>query len=684
MNHLLVFLSCAVLLHLTHVHAIVETLVINEISHQITVNHPTDIHPVTSSFCSVNFLLPDQCDVLICRLLEKFSDAIQLDLINAPKHLSLHTIAVDHAKKLHITTKTIFPSSFFHSSSRIILRVRVNSQEANQLSNSFLPILSSNGWTQIIPNQTLMASCHLQTVTEHGAVGTTVLEIQAGIKNISLNYSVYWIPSTYHRIIFDILPFIISPPSPDTQQMPLAVNSMNSVNSAKHVHASPQKDRSARDAVRITYVTSFGSVPNGQINVLIDVAVGLALQRNEDGTRPFEVKFLTTSPIHVNHSSVLRLISANIPVLHTPISVDRSLFEESGSSTNRVIEKLRKVVNNRKNYLDVQGFVDDPRLNKLVTPLVLGMGNAHVVHFTNVQKSVENDEVIVLSAKLSSTVRSILCDPGNLSKGLPTLLGVTGLVVPSDVARVHWSNMLRSSSSSSSSDIPIHTVQPGAHSSLSFVHDKQRNLNKTIVAYIGRLDRIKTPSLFVRIIAFILTHQYKYDSPRGAPPRYEFWMIGSGPLRSILEEMVSEMVPAEFQSSVRFVGPVPRSKVIQMLQSDIDIVLHTTMTNETFGLSNVEAMASGVPVISTCVGGVGDYLRKGQKHGVCIFGKRKEEQTSLRIVERFAGEVESLARNKSMWLSTSRLGYEYVWTHGLLEKDMVRRFGELYARLARE
>ena len=678
MNHLLVFLSCAVLLHLTHVHAIVETLVINEISHQITVNHPTDIHPVTSSFCSVNFLLPDQCDVLICRLLEKFSDAIQLDLINAPKHLSLHTIAVDHAKKLHITTKTIFPSSFFHSSSRIILRVRVNSQEANQLSNSFLPILSSNGWTQIIPNQTLMASFHLQTVTEHGAVGTTVLEIQAGIKNISLNYSVYWIPSTYHRIIFDILPFIISPPSPDTQQMPLAVNS------AKHAHASSQKDRSARDAVRITYVTSFGSVPNGQINVLIDVAVGLALQRNEDGTRPFEVKFLTTSPIHVNHSSVLRLISANIPVLHTPISVDRSLFEESGSSTNRVIEKLRKVVNNRKNYLDVQGFVDDPRLNKLVTPLVLGMGNAHVVHFTNVQKSVENDEVIVLSAKLSSTVRSILCDPGNLSKGLPTLLGVTGLVVPSDVARVHWSNMLRSSSSSSSSDIPIHTVQPGAHSSLSFVHDKQRNLNKTIVAYIGRLDRIKTPSLFVRIIAFILTHQYKYDSPRGAPPRYEFWMIGSGPLRSILEEMVSEMVPAEFQSSVRFVGPVPRSKVIQMLQSDIDIVLHTTMTNETFGLSNVEAMASGVPVISTCVGGVGDYLRKGQKHGVCIFGKRKEEQTSLRIVERFAGEVESLARNKSMWLSTSRLGYEYVWTHGLLEKDMVRRFGELYARLARE
>ena len=678
MNHLLVFLSCAVLLHLTHVHAIVETLVINEISHQITVNHPTDIHPVTSSFCSVNFLLPDQCDVLICRLLEKFSDAIQLDLINAPKHLSLHTIAVDHAKKLHITTKTIFPSSFFHSSSRIILRVRVNSQEANQLSNSFLPILSSNGWTQIIPNQTLMASFHLQTVTEHGAVGTTVLEIQAGIKNISLNYSVYWIPSTYHRIIFDILPFIISPPSPDTQQMPLAVNS------AKHAHASSQKDRSARDAVRITYVTSFGSVPNGQINVLIDVAVGLALQRNEDGTRPFEVKFLTTSPIHVNHSSVLRLISANIPVLHTPISLDLSLYEESGSSTNRVIEKLRKVVNNRKNYLDVQGFVDDPRLNKLVTPLVLGMGNAHVVHFTNVQKSVENDEVIVLSAKLSSTVRSILCDPGNLSKGLPTLLGVTGLVVPSDVARVHWSNMLRSSSSSSSSDIPIHTVQPGAHSSLSFVHDKQRNLNKTIVAYIGRLDRIKTPSLFVRIIAFILTHQYKYDSPRGAPPRYEFWMIGSGPLRSILEEMVSEMVPAEFQSSVRFVGPVPRSKVIQMLQSDIDIVLHTTMTNETFGLSNVEAMASGVPVISTCVGGVGDYLRKGQKHGVCIFGKRKEEQTSLRIVERFAGEVESLARNKSMWLSTSRLGYEYVWTHGLLEKDMVRRFGELYARLARE
>ena len=181
MNHLLLFLSYAVLLHLTHVHAIIETLVINEISHQITVNHPTDIHPVTSSFCSVNLLLPDQCDVLIHRLLEKFSDAIQLDLINAHKHLSLHTIAVDHAEKLRITTRTILPSSFFHShdDSRIRLRVRVNSQEANQLSNSSLPILSSNGWIQIIPNQTLMTSFHLQTVTEHGAVGTTVLEIQA-------------------------------------------------------------------------------------------------------------------------------------------------------------------------------------------------------------------------------------------------------------------------------------------------------------------------------------------------------------------------------------------------------------------------------------------------------------------------------------------------------------------------
>ena len=246
-------------------------------------------------------------------------------------------------------------------------------------------------------------------------------------------------------------------------------------------------------------------------------------------------------------------------------------------------------------------------------------------------------------------VSSILCDPGNLNRALPTLYAVTGLIVPSNVAKVHWTQVL--SNSSNGNDIPtIHVVQPGAQTaSTTDTTEKKRNAHRTVVAYLGRLDRMKSPSIFVHLAVHLFQHeidtQQRKTSSRSSRSSsstqrpYEFWLIGAGELKTTLQDMLHQLLTRLVRHQlvqldadaaagmiellyhrVVFVGARSHEQVLSHLSDDIDIIVHPTLTNETFGLSNVEAMAAGVPVISTCVGGVADYLRHNMAHGICVPG----------------------------------------------------------------
>lgn len=84
-----------------------------------------------------------------------------------------------------------------------------------------------------------------------------------------------------------------------------------------------------------------------------------------------------------------------------------------------------------------------------------------------------------------------------------------------------------------------------------------------------------------------------------APANLDLVVIGEGPLRDDLEKRKTP--------SVRFVGALSQEKVVQMMLNARTLVF-PSQTFETFGLVVIEALASGLPVLASDLGGNGEVL----------------------------------------------------------------------------
>jgi colanic acid/amylovoran biosynthesis glycosyltransferase len=99
---------------------------------------------------------------------------------------------------------------------------------------------------------------------------------------------------------------------------------------------------------------------------------------------------------------------------------------------------------------------------------------------------------------------------------------------------------------------------------------------------------------------------------RGVPLAVDF--VGDGPLRDAIRRQIAS---AEVESVVRLVGLLPHDELIRrLLDGHWDVMVLpsiVTATGEREGIpvSLIEAMACGVPVISTNTGGVPELLRGG-------------------------------------------------------------------------
>lgn len=87
------------------------------------------------------------------------------------------------------------------------------------------------------------------------------------------------------------------------------------------------------------------------------------------------------------------------------------------------------------------------------------------------------------------------------------------------------------------------------------------------------------------------------------PANIKFLVLGDGDLRSELEKLSeSEGV----KERVKFLGSIPNDEIIKYLKVS-DIFIRPSLS-EGQGISFIEAMASGLPVIATRVGGIPDFL----------------------------------------------------------------------------
>ncbi len=153
----------------------------------------------------------------------------------------------------------------------------------------------------------------------------------------------------------------------------------------------------------------------------------------------------------------------------------------------------------------------------------------------------------------------------------------------------------------------------------------------------------------------------------------ELWLIGEGPemdsVRSILQQ-------SEFEKDVRYWG---LNRDVAPLLAQTDLLLMTSLS-ESFCLAALEAMACGVPVLATRVGGLPEVVVHGKTGFLYPAG---DSRTAVRLaVELLSDQAGHQAMREAAARHACRFGceqivpmYEDVYQR-VLERVLARRFNE--------
>ena len=136
---------------------------------------------------------------------------------------------------------------------------------------------------------------------------------------------------------------------------------------------------------------------------------------------------------------------------------------------------------------------------------------------------------------------------------------------------------------------------------------KKYNLDEDEVAIgiIGRLVPIKNHAFFLQVLQEVLAHSHR---------KVRAFIIGDGELMAPLQKQAEELGIryAVMDSSVK--APLEFTsweREIDVVNAGLDIVCLTSL-NEGTPVSLIEAQASGVPVVSTNVGGIENVVLHGK------------------------------------------------------------------------
>lgn len=191
--------------------------------------------------------------------------------------------------------------------------------------------------------------------------------------------------------------------------------------------------------------------------------------------------------------------------------------------------------------------------------------------------------------------------------------------------------------------------------------------DEIVVGFVGRLTEIKNISLLLKAAAIYRT------TIDAAKPKLKFVIVGEGHLREPLE---SETESLGLREIISFLGH--RSDISDLI-AGMDIVALTSL-NEGTPLSLIEAMAIGIPVISTAVGGVVDLLGETDdvKNGfrVCRRGIAVESSSP----ESFYNGLIYLANNEKLRKRLAGSGREFVsaeYSKSRLTRDIKALYRDL-------
>lgn len=146
-------------------------------------------------------------------------------------------------------------------------------------------------------------------------------------------------------------------------------------------------------------------------------------------------------------------------------------------------------------------------------------------------------------------------------------------------------------------------------------------------------------------------------------PKIIFLIIGGGPLFLELSEQIKQLGLSE---NVQLVGTLPDNKLSLYYQA-ADLFVLPTVALEGLGMSTLEAMASGVPVIGTPVGATPEILKKVNVDFVTKSSKGEDIAYSIINFLKFNKEEKDFFGKKARQVVES----DYVWDKAVKELEEI-------------
>ena len=180
--------------------------------------------------------------------------------------------------------------------------------------------------------------------------------------------------------------------------------------------------------------------------------------------------------------------------------------------------------------------------------------------------------------------------------------------------------------------------------------------NDVAVAIIGRLAPVKDHAFFLKVISEIAGK---------TTSKFKVFIVGDGAERNAIEEKVAEIN----QAHPGLITLTSWIKDIARFNAGMDIICLTSK-NEGTPVSLIEAQASGVPVISTDVGGVRDIVHDGET-GIIV---------PVNDLENYARHLHILIDDEKKRNKMSQNGWPFVrdkFHYERLVRDMEEYYKEL-------
>ncbi len=230
---------------------------------------------------------------------------------------------------------------------------------------------------------------------------------------------------------------------------------------------------------------------------------------------------------------------------------------------------------------------------------------------------------------------------------------VTGLIVPSqamlDVLRGYG---VKQSAEIIPTGIEEHCFEMGDANRFKAEHNIEKD--RPTLVHVGRVAHEKNISFLINTLVII----------KESVPNILMIIAGEGPALPALKAQTKKL---NLESNVRFIGYLERRHELPACYRAGDIFIFASRT-ETQGLVLLEAMAQGVPVVSTAVMGTKDIVEPQQG------SRQAEEQPRL-----FAEEVVSLLEDEPLRKELSQEAVEFArrWSAPVLAEKVLSYYCKL-------